>query len=100
VKFVETSEKGIARFLVEEGIESSKLRAHVTRLEGGKMPHPAHTHGGVEGFYMMKGSALVESEGERVALGEREMVVLDATKPHGISNPGVEPIEYLVVTSE
>jgi quercetin dioxygenase-like cupin family protein len=99
-KFLETEEKGIRKCLVEDGLEREKLKVHVTRIEGGGRSHPSHVHAGAEAFLILEGRAIVEAEGERIELGSRELIVLDATKPHGISNAGDEPVEYIVITTK
>jgi len=88
--------KGISRYLVAEGLDPEKVRVHISEVEAGSRSHAAHTHPGVEGFYMLEGRATVEVEEERIPLGPNEMIFVDATKPHGISNAGSTRMRYMV----
>jgi mannose-6-phosphate isomerase-like protein (cupin superfamily) len=97
VKFNEVQARGISRFLIAEGLDPQGIRIHVTEVEPGSRSHAAHTHSGVEGFYMLEGRAIVEAEEDRISLGPNEMILLDATRPHGISNPGPERMRYMVL---
>ena len=89
--------KGLAKLLAMPGLVPDKLRMHISEVEPGNRMHAAHTHSGVEAFYVLEGQATVEVEGERFELGANEAVVVDATRPHGIYNSGSTRTRYLVV---
>ncbi len=89
--------KGIAKLLAMPGLVPDKLRMHISDVEPGSRSHAAHTHSGVEAFYVLEGQATVEVEGERFQLGPNEAIVVDASRPHGIFNSGAARTRYLVV---
>lgn len=93
----ELTVKGISRYLVGEGVDAEKVRFHVSELEAGGRSHAAHTHGGVEAFYVLDGKCAVEIDGERHILDSNESMILDASRPHGISNAGTTRARYLVI---
>jgi mannose-6-phosphate isomerase-like protein (cupin superfamily) len=89
--------KGLTRLLAMPGIVPDKLRMHITEVEPGSRSHAAHTHAGVEGFYVFEGNVTVEVDGEHFPLAANEAMVVDATRPHGIFNSGSTRTRYLVV---
>ncbi len=89
--------KGMNAFFAAPGLVPDKLRMHVTTVEPGSRSHAAHTHTGVEIFYVLEGQALVEIEDERYPLDANQALALDATVPHGISNRGATPVRYIVI---
>lgn len=95
----ELSVKGIARYLVGEGVDPEKLRFHVSEVEAGGRSHAAHTHAGSEAFYILEGRCEVEIETERHQLGPNESIIIDSNRPHGISNAGSTKARYLVIIS-
>jgi mannose-6-phosphate isomerase-like protein (cupin superfamily) len=93
----EVEAKGISRCLAEEGLDPQRLRVHITEVEAGSRSHAAHTHAGVEGFYVLEGRATVEVENDRHTLGPNELILVDAARPHGISNAGPSRLRYMVI---
>ena len=89
--------KGISRYLVGEGVDAEKVRFHISELEAGGSSHPPHVHGGLEAFYVLDGRCAVEVEGERHILDSNESIIIDAGRPHGISNAGATRARYLVI---
>jgi mannose-6-phosphate isomerase-like protein (cupin superfamily) len=89
--------KGLSRCLVAASLDPKKLRFHITEVEVGNRSHAAHTHSGVEAFYMLEGHSTVEVEDERYPLGPNEAIVVDASRPHGIFNSGSTRIKYMVI---
>ena len=89
--------KGLTKLLALPGLVPDRLRLHITEVEPGSRSHAAHTHTGVEGFYVFEGNVTVEVEGEHFALAANEAMVVDATLPHGIFNSGSTRTRYLVV---
>jgi mannose-6-phosphate isomerase-like protein (cupin superfamily) len=89
--------KGLTKLLAMPGMVPDRLRMHITEVEPGSRSHAAHTHTGVEGFYVFEGNVTVEVEGEHFPLAANEAMVVDATRPHGIFNSGSTRTRYLVV---
>lgn len=97
----ETKEaKGITKYLFDTSIKPEQLHLHITELPPGASSHSPHTHAGIEAFYMLEGQATIEVEGEKHSLGPNEVILLDANKPHGLSNASTVPIRYLVISAE
>ena len=97
MQFSTINAKGLSRYLVAASLDPQKLRIHISEVEPGSRSHDAHTHTGVEAFYVLEGQATVEVEEERYTLGPNEALALDASRPHGISNSSAAPIRYLVI---
>ena len=93
----EIQAKGLTKLFAVPGIVPDKLKMHISEVEPGSRSHAAHTHSGIEGFYIFEGNVTVEIEGQYFPLGPNEAMVLDATKPHGIFNSGSAKTKYLVV---
>jgi mannose-6-phosphate isomerase-like protein (cupin superfamily) len=89
--------KGLKKLLALPGLVPDKLRMHITEVEPGSRSHAAHTHTGVEAFYVFEGNVTVEVEGEHFPLAANEAMVVDATRPHGIYNNGSTRTRYLVI---
>ena len=89
--------KGVRKLLAMPGLVPDKLRMHISEVEPGSRMHAAHTHPGVEAFYVFEGQVTVEVEGELFPVGANEVIVVDATRPHGIFNSGGARARYLVV---
>lgn len=91
--------RGITKYLVDTGIDPQQLRMHISEVPAGGRSHPPHEHAGVEAFYMLEGHATIEVEGEELSLGPNEVILLDGSKPHGLSNAGTVPMRYLVISA-
>jgi mannose-6-phosphate isomerase-like protein (cupin superfamily) len=89
--------KGLAKCLVDADIDPEKLQFHISEIEAGTRAHPPHTHVGIEAFYVLEGHGTIEVEGERLFLGPNEVVVLDPSKLHGLTNTGEGKMRYMVV---
>ncbi len=98
--FSEITAKGLSRYLVAASLDPQKLHLHVSEAEPGTRPHGAHTHTGVEAFYVLEGQVTVEIEDERYALGPDEALALDASRPHGILSSGPTRARYLVIITQ
>ena len=95
--FVTQEVKGITKYLVYTGIDPQQLRMHISEVPAGGRSHPPHEHAGLEAFYMLEGHGTIEVEEEKHSLGPNEIIILDASKPHGLSNAGTTPMRYLVI---
>jgi mannose-6-phosphate isomerase-like protein (cupin superfamily) len=100
MKFSQVQAKGLAQCLVAASLDPRKLRLHISEAEPGSRSHAAHTHTGVEVFYMLEGQATVEVEDELYPLGPNEAIVVDASQPHGIFNRGSARMRYLVIIAQ
>ncbi len=97
MKLSEIETKGLAKLLAAPGVVPDRLRMHLSTVEPGQRSHAAHTHPGVEVFYVLEGQATVEMGGEQYALDVNQAVAIDAGVPHGIFNRGAVPVRYLVI---
>ena len=100
MQFSEVQAKGLAKFLIATNLDPQKLRIHITEVEAGSRSHAAHTHAGVEAFYVLEGQAAVEVEDERYLLGPNEVMAIDASRPHGIANGGATRVKYMVIIAQ
>jgi putative hydrolase of the HAD superfamily len=100
MSFITREAKGLTKCLVEAGIDPSRLRVHISAVPPGSSSHPPHTHDAVEAFYIFEGRASVLVEGEHHELGPNEVMILDASRPHGMSNAGDTTLRYMVIISE
>lgn len=100
MKLTPVQVKGLAQCFIAEGIDPQRLRLHISEVEPGKRSHAAHTHAGIEVFYVLEGQATVEVEGDLTVLGANEAAVIDGSRPHGIFNAGSARIRYLVLITQ
>jgi uncharacterized cupin superfamily protein len=100
MQFVGIHAEGLSRCLVAASLDPQKLRIHISEVEPGSRSHGAHTHTGVEAFYVLEGQATVEVEDELYALGPNEVLALDASRPHGILNSGPARVRYMVIIAQ
>ncbi len=96
-QFIEVQSKGLDKCWVENALDPERLHLHVTELSPGSRPHAGHTHSGVEAFYLLEGSGVIETEEGPITLQINQAVILDATKKHGLVNTGCLPMKYLVI---
>ncbi len=100
MQFSSVNAKGLSRYLVAASLDPQKLRIHISEVEPGSRSHSAHTHTGIEVFYMLEGQATVEVEDELYMIGPNEALVLDASRPHGIFNGSPARIRYMVIITQ
>jgi mannose-6-phosphate isomerase-like protein (cupin superfamily) len=98
--FSTIAKKGLAKCLIDNGVNPDSLQMHISEIAPGTRAHPPHTHEGVEAFYVLEGKGTVEVEGERFALGHNEAILLDTTKLHGLVNTGTTPMRYMVIIAQ
>lgn len=96
----ELQKKGLVKFLLGDNVDPQKLSIHITEVEPGSRSHGAHTHTGLEAFYVLEGQATVEFRGEHFPLNVNEAMVIDATVPHGIFNSGATRTRYMVIIAK
>lgn len=97
MSFSQKTVQGLTKYLADTDVDPHQLRMHISELAPGTRSHEAHTHAGVEAFYILKGHGTIEVAGEKHSLGPNEVILLDAGKPHGISNTGTTVMRYLVI---
>ena len=100
MSFTKRQAKGLARCLVEAGLDPEKLRIHISEIAPGTRAHPPHAHDAIEAFYVLEGHGAVETGPERHAIGPNEAIILDATGEHGLVNTGDTPMRYMVVIAK
>jgi len=100
MQFSTVSAKGLSKYRVAASLDPQKLRIHISEVEPGSRSHGAHTHTGIEVFYMLEGQATVEVEDELHMIGPNEALALDASRPHGIFNGSPARIRYMVIITQ
>jgi mannose-6-phosphate isomerase-like protein (cupin superfamily) len=91
--------KGLAKCRVDTDLAAGRLGVHLSELAPGACAHAAHTHEGVEAFYVLEGKASVEVDAASHQVGANEVLMIDAQKLHAISNSGETTLRYLVIIS-
>jgi mannose-6-phosphate isomerase-like protein (cupin superfamily) len=99
-KFTEIELKGISQSWIVDTLDPDRLHLHITEVPAGARPHSAHAHEGAEAFYVLEGSGEVEMEGETVPVATNQVVILDATRMHGLVNTGSTPMKYIVIIAK
>ena len=91
------NKKGLAKYLIDTDLDPESFSIHISEIAPGKSPHAFHAHEGVEAIYIFRGHGIVEVEKQKHPLGPDEVIVIDATKSHGLTNTGTEPLRYMVI---
>ena len=89
--------KGLAKCMIDTNLDKERFSIHISEIAPGKSSHAFHSHEGVEAIYVFCGHGIVEVEEQKHPLGSNEAVVMDATKSHGLTNTGTEPLRYMVI---
>lgn len=74
-----------------------ELECHVTTLNPGQDPHPAHRHPEEELYVIKEGTVEVVIDGERRQVGAGSVIFAAANQLHGIRNAGETPAVYHVI---
>lgn len=91
----------VARFSAEKmkknGVfETERLFCDVYCFEAGQAQN-VHTHEGSDKVYfVLEGRGLFRIGGEQRELGKDEAALAPSGEPHGVENPGPEPLKLLV----
>ncbi len=96
----EIQKKGLSKFFVSGSVDPQKVSVHISEVEPGNRSHAAHTHKGVETFYVFEGQVTIEVEGELFPLDANQAMSVDATKPHGLFNSGTTRTKYMVIIAQ
>lgn len=74
-----------------------ELECHVTTLNPGQDPHPAHRHPEEELYVIKEGTVEIAIDGELRQVGAGSVIFAAANQPHGIRNAGPAPAVYHVI---
>lgn len=75
----------------------SHIDLHMTTLQPGEMPHPAHSHIWEEMFLVQKGTLEITIAGHSSKLGPGSIAYVASEDRHGVKNPGDTPAQYFVL---
>jgi quercetin dioxygenase-like cupin family protein len=89
--------KGLTKYLIDTNLDPERFSMHISEISPGNCPHAFHTHEGMEAIYVFSGHGIVEVEKQDQSIGPNETIVMDATKIHGLTNTGTEPLRYMVI---
>ena len=74
-----------------------RFASHITTLNPGQAPHPAHRHPEEELMIVREGSVEVMLNGQPTHVDTGGMIFCASNEMHGIRNPGTVPATYYVV---
>ena len=74
-----------------------RFASHITTLDPGQAPHPAHKHPEEELMIVREGSVEVKLNGQPTRVDTGGMIFCASNEMHGISNPGTKPATYYVI---
>jgi len=97
---VEVQKKGLDKCWLEDSLDPERLHMHITEIPAGTRAHPPHTHTGVEAFYVLEGSGVIETENGPISVMANQAVILDSTRQHGLVNTGNGPMKYIVIITK
>ena len=80
----------------EEIYEAGRLYAHITFEPGATIDFHNHLEE-MESFYVIKGSAKVDDNGETTRLEEGDVMVTPAGYGHSVHNDGDKPLEMMAL---
>ena len=95
--FTLQDKQGLAKCLIDENIDPEKFSLHISEIGPGKSSHASHSHEGIEAIYVFYGQGIVEVETQQYSIGPNEAFVMDASKSHGLTNTGTEPLRYMII---
>ena len=98
--FTQVQKKGIDACWLESSLNPDQLHLHITEIPAGTRAHPPHTHNGAEAFYILEGSGQIETESGPIPLQANQVVILDASREHGLVNTGDGPMKYIVIITK
>lgn len=75
-----------------------ELECHVTTLNPGKMPHPAHKHPNEELIIIREGTLEVMENGEFKRVGPGSVIFNASNVMHSLKNVGDKPAVYHVIS--
>jgi XRE family transcriptional regulator, regulator of sulfur utilization len=87
----------VRSFFREPTATLRELESHVTTLNGGKSPHPPHTHPNEELILLKEGALEAYVNGTWMPASTGSIIFFASNQPHSVRNPGSEPATYFVV---
>jgi mannose-6-phosphate isomerase-like protein (cupin superfamily) len=96
---VKTNANGSARkFFQAPTATLDELECHVTTLNPGMMPHPAHKHANEELIIIREGTVEVMENGEFKRVGPGSVIFNASNVMHSLRNVGDKPAVYHVIS--
>jgi mannose-6-phosphate isomerase-like protein (cupin superfamily) len=96
---VETSNGAEFRAILKGKLATGEsLEVHETTLPPGGAPHQPHHHTHSEMWLIREGTVELTVNGTRYRLGPGSVGFVHSNDEHGITNPGLAPAAYFVVT--
>ena len=95
--FALLNKKGLAKYVMDTDIDPEKFSMHISEIGPGLSSHPRHAHEGIEAVYVFYGEAMIETETEQNSIGPNQVIVMDASKSHCLTNIGTTPLRYMVI---
>lgn len=96
---VKTNETGsVRKFFQAPTATLDELECHVTTLNPGQMPHPAHKHANEELVIIREGTVEVLVNGELKRVGPGSVVFNASNVMHSLRNVGNTPAVYHVIS--
>ena len=95
--FTLLNKQGLSKCLIDTNLDPEKFSIHISEITTGKSPHAFHAHEGIEAIYVFRGHGIIEVEKQKHPIGPNEAIVMDASKSHGLTNTGIEPLRYMVI---
>lgn len=77
--------------------ESIPIDLHITTLQPGEMPHPAHHHVWEEMIFIQTGTLEVYIKGKGTRIGPGSVAYVASNEEHGWKNVGDLPAQYFVL---
>jgi mannose-6-phosphate isomerase-like protein (cupin superfamily) len=74
-----------------------RFASHITTLNAGEAPHPAHKHPEEELMILKEGTLEVTLNGQASRIGAGGMIFCASNEMHGLRNVGTTPATYYVV---
>jgi len=91
------NKQGLSKCQVDTNLDPEQFSIHISEITPGKSPHAFHAHEGIEAIYVFYGQGIVEVETQQYSIGPNEAFVMDASKSHGLTNTGTEPLRYMII---
>jgi quercetin dioxygenase-like cupin family protein len=77
--------------------EGFPIDLHITVLQPGQMPHPAHHHEWEEMIFIQTGTLEVNIKGNITHIGPGSVAYVASNEEHGWKNIGDKPSQYFVL---
>ncbi len=95
---VKINDHGASRqFFDTRTVSLEHFELHVTTLDAGKMPHPAHAHPNEEMMIIQQGTLEALSNGEWKRVGPGSVIFNASNQLHGLRNVGTGQAVYHVI---